>query len=383
MHSIVLSSWGMAYHHLEDERIIHAVFHDEDLFDQKGFKKYPNYLSPKENKMIAPHTLLGIMAVEEAWKKAGLGAQRNILYGNKAKFRNSRTAIISGTNYGSLGLIPLDKQLNHYSASKFRGDALTKPIAIRFGLGGGDFSLCASSATGGEAIWLAAHLIRMNIVDLVVVVCAELTNDFTNQLAKRMGVKSTSNKELPLSSQRDGMRSVEGAVALIVESEDHAKKRQFKPLARWISGSVKNECFHLLAPDVTMRTLTEAFIETIDSVGLQPSQIDWLSLHATGTRVWDPLEIGLVKKIFSKNIPHLSAFKRSFGHGRSTGCLMAAAMIIEGLKSQRLPILPQDIDPSFNLDISAIKSKGPKFAMHWSAGMGGTIAVNLFSVYSK
>lgn len=178
----------------------------------------------------------------------------------------------------------------------------------------------------------------MLIVDLVVVVCAELTNDFTNQLAKRMGVKPTSNKELPLSSQRDGMRSIEGAVALIVESEDHAKKS-------WISGSVKNECFHLLAPDVTMRTLKEAFIETIDSVGLQPSQIDWLSLHATGTRVWDPLEIGLVKKIFSKNIPHLSAFKRSFGHGRSTGCLMAAAMIVEGLKSQRLPILPQDIIP--------------------------------------
>ena len=159
----------------------------------------------------------------------------------------------------------------------------------------------------------------MNIVDLVVVVCAELTNDFTNQLAKAMGVKSTSGKGRPLTAQRDGMRTVESAVALILESEEHAKKRKFKPLARWMGGSVKNECFHLLAPDETMKTLEEAFRDTIESVDIKSSQIDWLSLHATGTRVWDPLEIAMTKKIFKNQIPHLSAFKRSFGHGRKIG----------------------------------------------------------------
>jgi 3-oxoacyl-(acyl-carrier-protein) synthase len=378
MNSVVLSSWGMIYHHLSDEQIVHAAFHDEDLFFQKGSKICPNPLTPRENKMIALHALLGILAVEEAWTKACLGEQRNLLFGRGPRFRQARAAVVAGTNMGSLGHIPFDKTPDLYSSSKFRHNALAAPIAIRFGLGGGDFSLCASSATGGEAIWLAANLIQMNLIDVAVVVCSELTNDFSNELAKSMGVKSASGTERPLSAQRDGMRIVESAVALILESEEHAKQRNFQPMARWLSGSVKNECYQLLAPDESMNALEEAFLDTLKAIGLESSQIDWISLHATGTKIWDPLEIGLFKKLFPKIMPHLSAFKRTFGHGRSTACLMASAMIAEGLKNNQTPVLPADIDPLFKLDLSLIQHKSPKLAMHWSAGMGGTMVVNLF-----
>lgn len=378
MSSVILSSWGMIFQNLDDEEIINSAFNDEDVVFKKGSKEYINTLSFKENKMIPPHAMMGILAVEEAWKKAQLGEERNLLTGNELKFRNPRAGVVSGTCYGALGEISLDRKFDLYSPSKFRGNALAAPIAIRFGLGGADFSLCASSATGGEAIWLASQLIRMDILDLVVVVCSEKINDFTNQLAMAMGVKSQTGRGRPLTAQRDGMRTVEASVAIIFESEQHAKKRNFKGLVRWVNGCVKNECCHLFSPEKTMNALEEAFCATLYLPGLNPNQIDWLSLHATGTRVWDPLEINLVKKIYPEKIPYLTAFKRSFGHGRANACLMATAMIAEGLKNQRLPVLPQDIDPDFNLDISLIKHKPPQLAMHWSAGMGGTIAVNLF-----
>ena len=52
------------------------------------------------------------------------------------------------------------KRLGPYALSKLRGNALTAPLAIRFGLGGGSHCVSAASATGGAAVVHAASLIR-------------------------------------------------------------------------------------------------------------------------------------------------------------------------------------------------------------------------------
>jgi 3-oxoacyl-(acyl-carrier-protein) synthase len=106
--------------------------------------------------------------------------------------------------------------------------------------------------------------------------------------------------------------------------------------------------------------------------------IDWLALHATGTKAWDKIEARLIRKVFHEKIPHISAFKRTFGHTLSSACLFSIAMIAEGLAQQRLPILPQKIDPEFALNFNTPPKEKIQYAMNWSVGMGGSIAVNLF-----
>ncbi len=360
--------------------MVEAAFNDLDLVPGLISVEDQSYLPEDESHLLAPHTLKAMLAVERAWAKANLGQQRNFLRGKDKKFRDPRAAVVAGTITGSLGLFDfsIPHIFDHYTSSKIRGNALAAPIAIRFGLGAGDFSLSAASATGGQALWMGANLIKMGVADIVVVVCVELMSPFIKNVLSAMGVLSISGTARPLTFERDGMRPVESAVALVLESEEHAKKRQHTPLARWICGSVKNECYHLLAPEPNTAALREAVIDSLKFLKGDLSKIDWISLHATGTKVWDALEIKLIKELFGKKPPHLSAFKRTFGHGRSTACLIAVAMIAEGLEKNRLPVLPQDIDPNFNLDLSLVHNTKASYAMHWSAGMGGTIAVNLF-----
>jgi 3-oxoacyl-(acyl-carrier-protein) synthase len=118
--------------------------------------------------------------------------------------------------------------------------------------------------------------------------------------------------------------------------------------------------------------------EAVREVLKSNQSIYWLALHATGTKVWDSIEMGLVSKIFGEQIPHLSAFKRTFGHALGSACLLSIAMIAEGLANQRLPVLPHPIDPAFNLSFPKASLTHAKRAMNWSVGMGGTVAVNLF-----
>lgn len=386
INSVVISSWGAIYGSSSDDELVHAAFNDQDLCANftPCWKDLEKKIPKIEQTLMGTHTLKACLAIEKAFKKAGLWQARNSLRAKGERYRHPRAAIIAGSSLGMLSAIVQAQEqknegLSPYTLSKLRGNSIAAPLAIRFGLGAGDFSLSAASATGGQAVWLAAQLIQLKVADLVVVVSADADKNchFTEQALNAMGVVASTLNSLPLSRERDGMRPMDASAALILESEAHAMQRGFTPLARWTCGAVKNDCYHLITPEPQALGLAEAVKEC-----LKPNQIiDWLSLHATGTKAWDSIEINLIKNIFSGQTPHISAFKRSFGHCLGSACLLSIAMLAEGLANQILPKLPKNIDPEFNLNLNLSKKNKAQNAMNWSVGMGGSIAVNVFEIF--
>jgi 3-oxoacyl-[acyl-carrier-protein] synthase II len=384
---VVISSWGALFGDYSEHQLVEAAFQDKDL----AFHAHSNLdtlietIPEKERQLIGPHALKACLAVEKAMSKAQLWRERNCLRGKGQRFRQPRAAIIAGSSLGMIGSIlqahqESSEKLHPYTLSKLRGNSIAAPLAIRFGFGAGDFSLSAASATGGQAIWLGSQLIRSNIADVVVVVCADVSKSskFAERALKAVGAVASSFHSRPLCAKRDGMRPIDASVAIVLESAAHAAQRKFQPLARWVGGSVKNDCHHLIAPEPNALGLEEAVHEALSQMK-KDTTIDWLSLHATGTKAWDFIEANLIHKLFSPELPHISAFKRTFGHTLGSGCLLSIAMLAEGLQQGRLPIIPQEIDPAFNLNLSP-KTKA-KRAMNWSAGMGGTVAVNILESY--
>ncbi len=335
---------------------------------------------------MGSHALKACITIEKVLKNANLWHERNLLRGKGERFRHPRAAIIAGSSLGmidSLSDIEFQnkEKLHPYTLSKLRGNSIAAPLAIRFGFGAGDFSLSAASATGGQAVWLAAQLIKLNVADIVIVVSSDISNHsiFTRNALQAMGAVASSLSSRPLCAQRDGMRPVSASAALIFESETHALKRGIRPMARWTGGAVRNDCHHLIAPEPQAKGLEEAVKEVLSL----PENIDWLSLHATGTKSWDAIESQLVKKIFKQDLPHISAFKRTFGHALGSACLLSIAMIAEGLANKNLPKLPSNIDPALQLNLNNINKTVAKKAMNWSVGMGGSVAVNLFESYEN
>lgn len=387
--NVVVSAWSAIFGSLTDLELFDAAFKDDDLTHhiQPDTSRLPQIISKHEQVLMGTHALNACMAIEQAFLKAQLWKERNLLRGKGKRFRHSRAAIIAGSSLGMIKAVTDAKQnpaekIHPYTLSKVRGNSISAPLAIRFGLGAGDFSLSAASATGGQAIWLAAQLIKLNVADIVVVVCSDISkgSEFTENALNAIGAVASSSSSRPLCSNRDGMRPIEASAAVILESESHAIKRGFRPLARWIGGAIKNDCHHLIAPEPNGKGLEEAFVETMSNLK-NNTTIDWLSLHATGTKAWDQIEASLVNKLFATKIPHISAFKRTFGHTLSSACLLSISMIAEGLSKQKLPQLPQFIDPKLNLKLNTQNIAFAKTAMNWSVGMGGTVAVNLFEHY--
>jgi 3-oxoacyl-(acyl-carrier-protein) synthase len=252
---------------------------------------------------------------------------------------------------------------------------------LRYGLGGADFSVNAASATGAQALFLAGLMIRSGMADAVVVVAADpFPTERILETMMRNGSVSKEKTSKPLSAERNGMKPVEGAACLILESEEQAVARGAAPVAEWIGGECANEAYHLMAPNdasfVLEETLRTCLSTHFPDDGAR--EVDWISLHATGTPRFDRAEVSCLKRFFGDRLPWISAFKRLTGHALGASGLIEAALLCEGLKNGELPPWPMDIDPALGLsDAKPPKQNKPRTALQVAQGMGGTVVMNL------
>ena len=333
--------------------------------------------------ILGRHQLLALGAVDQAWRSAGLGTTRNRLRGEGAKERHSSIGCIGGSSVG--GLVAMERDLaaaqgsrfSPYAVSRWRGNSVPAVVALRHGLGGSVLSLNAASATGAQILWTAGTLIRCGIVDAVVAVAADSTlSDCVAKAMSRNGSVTRDPRSAPLSGNRSGMIPAEGAAALILESEAHVAVRGGTPWAEWLGGGSANESHHLQAPDPSGATLERLIREVIS--GASGREIDWVSLHATGTARFDTVECSVVSRVLGEGRPWISAFKGVTGHALSASGLIEAVLLVEGIRHGKYPPLPSDVDASLGLRLPDPASRThPKTALQIAQGMGGDVVVNL------
>lgn len=371
------------YGDIDFETLFSAAMEDRALAD-------PTYETDCHGKGFETHELsrvsasanLASIVLARAWDKAQLSSHRNRLDGRGHRERDPKTALVVGCSIAQLdnafihGDLPTHTR-GPYTLSTLRGNAVTAPLAIRFGIGGGTHVVSSASATGGQAIANAGQLIMAGQVERVAVVCLDhFAHPETERLMRVVGAVSDDSKGQPLSEDRSGMRPVSAAAAMIFEREDSCYRRGLNPAISWLNGAIRNDCHHLIAPEPSNTALLEATQSTLEQAAYQPENIHWLSLHATGTRAWDAIEADAVKRVFPRSLPHLSAFKRTFGHALGAAGIFEGIMLVEALKRGTLPPPLANVDPS--LGLSASKQLTATNALMWSAGMGGDVAVNLF-----
>lgn len=340
--------------------------------------------SNEEIAVLSEHQLMALVVTEIAWKNAGHSKDRKRLKGLSTCNIDYDFGCISGTSLG--GLVAMMQETSNkswspttYSMSRWRGNAIGAVVSQRYGLGGCNLSINAASATGAQALFIAGNLIRSGIITSAVVVAADTTvlGD-VNEAQKATGAV-TKNNAPPLGRNRTGMRPVAGAACIILENELRVLQRQAKPLAEWIGGVSLSEAYHSRAvdPDAKMLRLAIKKLITETCPNRDPSDIDWISLHATGTRIFDPIEIQAVKSCFPDHHPWLSAMKRVNGHSLSASGLVDAVLVTHGLVNSEILAWPSNTDPEIELDKMkpSIPPK-PENAILIAQGMGGVVALN-------
>jgi beta-ketoacyl ACP synthase len=232
-------------------------------------------------------------------------------------------------------------------------------------LGEADVAICGGVETRIEAVPIAGFA-QMRIV-------LSNTNDDPEGACR------------PFDKDRNGFVFGEAGALMVIETEEHAKARGANILARIMGASVTSDGYHIVAPDPNGEQAGHAMTRAIELAGLQPSDIDHVNAHATGTSVGDVAEGQAINNAMKGHKPAVYAPKAALGH--SVGAVGAVESILTVL-ALRDGIIPAtrnlvNLDPEIDLDVVAGEPRpgNYKFAINNSFGFGGHNVALTFGKY--
>jgi 3-oxoacyl-[acyl-carrier-protein] synthase II len=266
-------------------------------------------------------------------------------------------------------------------------------VSMRFGAKGPNSAVVTACATGNHAIGDAFRLIQRGTADIMIAGGAEaIIVPLTIAGFCSMKAMSTRNDEpekasRPFDADRDGFVCGEGGGILVLESLEHAVRRDARIYAEIVGYGMTGDAHHMTAPDPEGDGAARAMAEALRDAGIAPSDIGYVNAHGTSTPYNDKFETLAIKRVFGEH-----ARKVAISSTKSmTGHLLGAAGGIEAIASALAlhhGLLPPTInydtpDPECDLDYipNQARKQDVELALSNAFGFGGTNATLVFRKY--
>jgi 3-oxoacyl-[acyl-carrier-protein] synthase II len=266
-------------------------------------------------------------------------------------------------------------------------------IEMEFGARAGARTVVSACASSTESLANAVEHLQAGVADVIIAGGTEAcvhglplaAFSQVQALSKRNDAPEQASR--PYDSDRDGFVLGEGAAALVLEREDHAKGRGAKIYARLLGGAVTSDAFHISAPDPdpsgsVPRTMRLA----LEDAGLTTADVSHINAHATSTPVGDIAEYKAMRSVFGDLLDDIvvSATKAATGHLLGAAGAIEAVFTVKALQERVAPptINLTDPDPQIPLDVATSPRELPKgdvIALSNSFGFGGHNAVTVFA----
>jgi 3-oxoacyl-[acyl-carrier-protein] synthase II len=187
----------------------------------------------------------------------------------------------------------------------------------------------------------------------------------------------------PYDRDRDGFVLAEGAVVFVLEELEHARRRGARIYAEFRGYGASADAYHLssLAPGAegSARSMRAALARG----NLRPTDIDYVSAHATSTPSGDGEEATAIATVFAENKAnlHVSGVKSMTGHllggAGAMGVFSAVLAIHHGIIPPTINL--ENVDPvcaelGLNYTPNVAARKTVRAALANSFGFGGTNA---------
>jgi 3-oxoacyl-[acyl-carrier-protein] synthase II len=173
---------------------------------------------------------------------------------------------------------------------------------------------------------------------------------------------------------------------LILESLEHATKRNAPILAEIVGYGMSGDAYHITQPvengDGAFRVMRAA----LKDAKLSPDDIGYVNAHGTSTPIGDIIETTAMKRLFgeraiNKKLP-VSSTKSMTGHLLGGAGGLEAGISVLALRDQILPptINQFHADPQCDLDYvpNVARKATVDYALSNSFGFGGTNAALIF-----
>jgi 3-oxoacyl-[acyl-carrier-protein] synthase II len=252
---------------------------------------------------------------------------------------------------------------------------------MEYGLNGPNFAPVSACASSLHSLIIGAMLIETQKCDVAITggVDAAVTLPgiigFSNMMALSKRNDTPEKASRPFDKERDGFVMSEGSGVIILESEEHALKRN-APIYGYLLGyGMSADAHDYSASDPNGKGPALAIKRALDSGKISVDQIDLINTHGTGTPIGDNSEGKAIQSVFVNHKPLIQSTKSLIGHTiAGSGSIETIAGILQA-KEGFVHGMPNLKEPDDNLkDLNFVyqkKEQKIKTFMKNSFGFGG------------
>lgn len=346
-------------------------------------------LERHELKRLDPSSQFALIAGREAWADAGA-----------PEVAPERLAVDWSTGIGGVWTL-----LDAWDTLRERGPRRVPPMTVPMLMPNGPgtaigmdlharagirtvVSACASST---EALVNAYDHLQQGLADVVIAGGSEAAIHplpiaaFAAMQALSRRNDDPASASRPYDTARDGFVLGEGAAALVVETEEHAKARGARIYAELLGGAVTSDAYHITAPDPEGSGAARAMKQAIDGAGAALTDVAHINAHATSTPVGDIAEYNALRRVFGDALDGIAvtATKASTGHLLGGAGAIEAVFTALALHERTAPPTINLTEQDAEIPLDVVTSPralgdGDLIAISNSFGFGGHNAVAAF-----
>jgi 3-oxoacyl-[acyl-carrier-protein] synthase II len=316
----------------------------------KGFDP-TDFMAQKTAARMGRFAQLGVAAARMAFDDAGL----------RSVARASRFAVCFGS---SASAVPeFEETMVEFASHGMRrrgaavlmealGHAVTNHTAAELGLHGQVMTLGSGCVGGLDAIQWAVEQIRSGRTPGVVAGAtdAPLTSSILaawsalGLLSRWPGPPAQALR--PFDALSDGLVLGEGAGAYVIEDLDHARARGARLYAEFLGHGSGSEDIHVQPFDPSGASIQTAMRRALRSAGLEPTAIDYVNTHGSGSPAYDRAETCAYRAVLGAHAYHIpvTSIKPVIGQPFAAG---SALQVVAGC----LTLAEQFVPATLNLDI--------------------------------
>ncbi|UCE48286.1 MAG: beta-ketoacyl-[acyl-carrier-protein] synthase family protein, partial [Phycisphaerales bacterium] len=265
----------------------------------------------------------------------------------------------------------------------------------RYGFAAGKYINCSACAAGAQVIGEAWETLCEGQAATAL---AGATDSMLNPLGlggfSLLRVLSDENEEpqracRPFDVSRKGTVLGEGAAFIVMETLENALQRGADIYAEIVGYGSSMDAFRVSDPDGTGKGAVQSMKSALKSARLQPSDVDCINAHGTGTVKNDVVETAAIKELLGEHAYHIPVHSVK----SMTGHMIAASGAVEAVASV-MTIYKKRIPPTINLtktdaecDLDYVPNGSREFAgdtvLSNSFGFGGQNATLIFKRYEN
>ncbi|WP_370250469.1 beta-ketoacyl synthase [Nocardioides sp.] len=340
-------------------------------------------------------TQFALVSALEAWADAGLDAAQEAGDLDGERVGVAFASGIGGvstllSNYDTL-LEKGPRRVSPLSVPMLMANAPAANVGLRIGARAAVNTPVSACASGNEAVALAADQIRLGRADVVLAGGCEAAIHplpiaaFANMMALSKNDGDPTTVSRPWDLARDGFVLGEGAGALVLESEEHARARGARIYAEVLGTGITADSHDIAQPDPEGRGGTRAIRAALADGDVDPALIAHVNAHATSTPQGDVAEGLMLHATLGAHVDRVvvSGTKSMTGHLLGGAGALESVATVLALHHRMAPptINLDDLDPQVRLDIATKPRElpvGDVAALNNSFGFGGANVAVIF-----